>query len=113
MYACLYEIRGGFFSMVCTPSDATAHSYDPPLPSTQENLSPIARTPARCGSQAALTSAASGLAVEVDHHTPTARAPLACHPRPTLDVVDTPFKASHAGAFLVGTRSLGGHDLTP
>ena len=32
MYACLYEIRGGFFSGGCAPSDATAHSYDPPPP---------------------------------------------------------------------------------
>ena len=30
MYACIPEIGGGFFEGVRTPSDATAHSYDPP-----------------------------------------------------------------------------------
>jgi hypothetical protein len=30
-----------------------------------------------------------------------------------LSVVNTPLKASHAVALLIGTRSLGGHDLTP
>jgi hypothetical protein len=32
MYACISEIDGGFFEGVCTLSDATAHSYDPPPP---------------------------------------------------------------------------------
>jgi hypothetical protein len=32
MYACILEIRRGFFEGVCTPSNATAHSYDPPPP---------------------------------------------------------------------------------
>jgi hypothetical protein len=31
MYACIPEIGGGFFEGVCEPSNATAHSYDPPL----------------------------------------------------------------------------------
>src|SRR5215208_3270264 len=35
--------------------------------------------------------------VEVNHHPPTARAPLASHPRTTLNVVHTPLKASQAG----------------
>src|SRR5215204_3066491 len=49
--------------------------------------------------------------VEVDHHPPTARAPLASHPRTTLHVIDAPLEASHAGALLIGgTRPLGGHD---
>jgi hypothetical protein len=30
MYACIHETRRGFFGGVCTPSDATAHSCDPP-----------------------------------------------------------------------------------
>jgi hypothetical protein len=30
MYACIPESGGGFFEGVCTPSNATAHSYDPP-----------------------------------------------------------------------------------
>jgi hypothetical protein len=30
MYAYIPEIGGGFFEVVCTPSNATAHSYDPP-----------------------------------------------------------------------------------
>jgi hypothetical protein len=32
MYACVLEIGCGFFSGVCTPSDATAHFRDPPPP---------------------------------------------------------------------------------
>ena len=31
MYACSPEIRRGFFAGVCAPSNASAHSYDPPL----------------------------------------------------------------------------------
>jgi len=30
MYACIRRIGGGFFDVVCTPSNATAHSCDPP-----------------------------------------------------------------------------------
>ena len=32
MYACIPENGGGFFKGVCTPSNATANSCDPPLP---------------------------------------------------------------------------------
>jgi hypothetical protein len=32
MYACIPEIGGGFFEGVRAPSNATAHSYDPPPP---------------------------------------------------------------------------------
>jgi len=32
MYACIPEIGGGFFQVVCTPRNATAHSCDPPPP---------------------------------------------------------------------------------
>src|SRR5215217_9413774 len=35
MYACISEIGGGFFEVVCPPSNATADSYDPPHPATQ------------------------------------------------------------------------------
>jgi hypothetical protein len=30
MYACTYETEGGFFAGVCTPSNVSAHSRDPP-----------------------------------------------------------------------------------
>src|SRR5215208_434752 len=99
MYACIYETAGGFFERVCAPNDAPAHSYDPPPP-TQENRSPIARAPARSGLLAALPWTAIQFGVEVNHHPPSARAPLACHPRTTLHVVHTPLEASHAGALL-------------
>ena len=109
MYACIYEIRGGFFSGVCTPNDATAHSYDPPPSATQRNRSPTGRTPARRGSHATLPWTALQLRVEVNHYPSGTRAPLAGHPRTALHVVDTSLQASHAGALLVGTCSLGGH----
>jgi hypothetical protein len=32
MYACILETGRGFFEGVCPPSDATAHSRDPPPP---------------------------------------------------------------------------------
>jgi hypothetical protein len=32
MYACVLETGRGFFERVRAPSDATAHSYDPPAP---------------------------------------------------------------------------------
>jgi hypothetical protein len=35
MYACIPGTGRGFFEGVCTPSNATAHSYDPPQPPTQ------------------------------------------------------------------------------
>jgi hypothetical protein len=114
MYACMPEIERGLFEGVCAPSNATATFRDPPHSPSQENRSPIARTPARRGSRAALPSAVLWLGVEVNHHPPTAIAPLTSHPRTTLNVVDAPLKASHAGALLIGgTCSLGGHDLTP
>jgi len=31
MYACISEIVGGFFEVVCTPSTTTANFRDPPL----------------------------------------------------------------------------------
>src|SRR5687768_2231139 len=80
---------------------------------TLKNRSLTNETPARRGSQTALTWAALQLRVEVNYHSPTARAPLTSHPRTTLNVVDTPFKASQADAFLVGTPSCSSHDLTP
>jgi hypothetical protein len=57
MYACLYEIRGGFFSGVCTLSNATANFRDPPPPPNANEPDPVARTPARSGSHAVLSSA--------------------------------------------------------
>jgi hypothetical protein len=32
MYACIPETGCGFFEVVCTPSSASAHLRDPPLP---------------------------------------------------------------------------------
>jgi hypothetical protein len=40
MYAYIPDIGGGFFEGVCTPSNATAHSYDPPPPATHRNRNP-------------------------------------------------------------------------
>jgi hypothetical protein len=68
---------------------------------------------AQRGLLAALPWTAIYLGVDVDHHPPTARAPLTSHPTTTLHVVDTPLKASQAGALLVGTRLCIGHDLMP
>jgi hypothetical protein len=42
MYACTSEFGTGFFEGVCTPSDATAHSYDPPHPQRQRTGAPLA-----------------------------------------------------------------------
>jgi hypothetical protein len=41
MYACIHEIGGEFFEGVCAPSNASAHSYDPPPP-------PLDSPPALC-----------------------------------------------------------------
>src|SRR5215207_3851968 len=38
MYACILETGCGFFEGVCTPSNTTAHSCDPPLPLTLREL---------------------------------------------------------------------------
>ena len=113
MYACILETGVRFFEGVCTPSNATAHPYDPPPPATQEKRSPIARAPAQRGSRAALTWAALQLGVDVNHHPSCARAPLASHPPTTLNVVNATLEASQAGALLVGTRLCSGHDLMP
>src|SRR5215211_1395192 len=91
------------------PPIPTSH----PHPSARKNRSPIARAPARCGSCVALLLAALYLGVEVNHHSPSARAPLASHPRTKLHVVHTPLQASRADALLVGTCTLSGHDLMP
>ena len=111
MYACICETGRGFFAGVCTPSNATVIFRDPPHPAAGKNRSPIARTPARRGSQVALPWTTLSLRVELNHHTPSARAPLACHPGTPQIVVDTPLKASQTGALLVGTPSCSSHDL--
>src|SRR5215218_9361718 len=85
-----------------------------PRPATQKNRSPDNGAPARSELLAALPWAALQLGVDVNHHPRSARAPLASHPRTTLNVVDAPLEASHAGALLIGgTRPLGGHEITP
>jgi hypothetical protein len=40
MYACTPEIERGFFEGVCTPSNATANSCDPPPPRYAIELEP-------------------------------------------------------------------------
>jgi hypothetical protein len=40
MYACISVIGYGFFEGVCTPSDATAHSCDPPPPGNAREPEP-------------------------------------------------------------------------
>jgi hypothetical protein len=54
MYACISETGRGFFEGVCTPSNATAHSYDPPHHATQEDRSPANGTPVRSRLRTAL-----------------------------------------------------------
>ena len=54
MYACIRETGRGFFEVVCALITPARESHDPPPPATQENRSPIARTPAQSGSLAAL-----------------------------------------------------------
>jgi hypothetical protein len=49
MYAYIFEAGRGFFDRVCTPSNVTANSYDPPHHATHENRSPGNGTPARRG----------------------------------------------------------------
>jgi hypothetical protein len=80
-------------------------------PRNTMSRSPGNGAPTRRGSRAALPWAALQLGVEVNYHPPTARAPLASHPRTTLHVEHTPLKAQQAGALLVGTRSRSGHEL--
>src|SRR5215217_2541352 len=94
---------------VMQPPIPTTH----PHPAARKNRSPGSGAPARCGSCVALPLAALHLRVEVNHNPPSARAPLACHPRITLDVVHTSLEASRAGALLVETCSCIGHDLMP
>jgi len=40
MYACIPENGYGFFEGVCTPSDANAHSCDPPPPCNARDPEP-------------------------------------------------------------------------
>jgi hypothetical protein len=60
---------------------------------------------------AALPRAALRSRVDVYQRPAGAQARLSSYPRTTLNVLDTPLNASHAGVHLVGTCSLGGHDL--
>src|SRR5215218_20568 len=84
-----------------------------PHPATQKNRSPIARTPARSGSRTMLPWPALRLGIDVNHYPSRSQAPLASHPRTTLNVVHTSLKASRADALLVGTPSRSSHDLMP
>jgi hypothetical protein len=40
MYACIPEIGGGFFEVVCTPSTTTANFRAPPLPRNAKEPEP-------------------------------------------------------------------------
>jgi hypothetical protein len=40
MYACIPENGGGFFEVVCTPSNATADFRDPPPPGNTKEPEP-------------------------------------------------------------------------
>jgi hypothetical protein len=41
MYACVPKIERGFFEGVYAPSNATAHSYDPPHPQRKGTGAPL------------------------------------------------------------------------
>jgi hypothetical protein len=41
MYACTHEPGSGFFDVVCTPCNATAHSYDLPHPQHKSTGAPL------------------------------------------------------------------------
>jgi hypothetical protein len=78
----------------------------PAPPPTQENRSPIARTPARSGFTHRPTAdgaLAWGRGKLLPEHRSQATHASHC-------VVYAPLEASRTGAFLVGTRSLGRHD---
>ena len=100
---------GADFSRGCA-HPATRPPISATHPVTRKNRSPGNRTPARRGSRPELPWTAHYLGVEVNHHTRSARAPLTCHPRTTLNIVHAPFKASHAGALLVINRFCSHHD---
>ena len=42
MYACDLDIEGGFFEVVRTPSNATAHFRDPPTSQCKRTGAPLA-----------------------------------------------------------------------
>src|SRR5215216_6167653 len=110
MYACTPEIGRGFLRGRAHPATRPRFSTTHPQ---HKDRSPLARTPAQRGSPAALQWAALHLGVDVDHHPPSARAPLTSHPRATLHVVHTPLKASRTGALLVGSCPCSGHEIMP
>jgi hypothetical protein len=58
MYACISDIEGGFFEGVCTPSNATAHSCDPPPPpNTNTRVPTTGLRPKRITSRATVDEA--------------------------------------------------------
>ena len=73
MYACIPEIGSGFFEVVRTPSNATAHSCDPPLPLTLRELT--LATPVAARENEVNLCLASSLfeTFTVDLHTPHRR----------------------------------------
>src|SRR5215218_10866534 len=111
MYACMLETERGFFQGACAPSNATAHSYDQPHNTKEPE-------PWQWGSgpkwiMRRLTVGGALAWGRGNHHSPSPRAPLACHPRAALNIEHAPLKASQAATLLVGTRSRSSHDLTP
>jgi hypothetical protein len=113
MYACNPGTGGGFSRGCAHPAMQPPFSATHPHPVTRNNRSPGNGTPARRGSLAALPWRTLQLRVKINHHSPSARAPLACHPHAALNVVHTTLEASHADALLIGTRLCSGHNLTP
>jgi hypothetical protein len=115
MYACIPEIVRGFFGWVCTPSNAIAHSYDPPpLHHTKEP------EPPRQGSgpkRVRRHSTVSGDLAWGRGKPSLAQCPSTARKSPTHHAeyrVHTPLKASRAGTLLIGgIPSCSSHDLMP
>jgi hypothetical protein len=76
MYACIRGTGRGFFEGVCTPSNATAHSCDPPYPVTGKNRSPGNGTPARSRSRQEFVNVVVVAILDAGADTATPRSPL-------------------------------------
>jgi hypothetical protein len=81
MYACIRETGLGYFEGCAHPAMQPPIPATHPHPPTRKDRSPAKGAPARKGSCAVLSRTAIQFGVEVHHHPPTARAPLARHPR--------------------------------
>ena len=72
MYAYTPDIGRGFFEGVCTPSNATAHSCDPPPPRNTKEPEPRYWDSGQKWIISCPTVRGIQLRVEVNHHSPTA-----------------------------------------